>query len=241
MNAGETSRLAALERTLVGAAAQLAQRRKQRRRRTLVLAALAAPLVLAAAASVAATGTFFGGVDLQLATLRDDRLAARPGEVTTLTRAVDALPRDRASERAWLVAGHRVMGYTAANGSFCYQFRGLTGGCLQPGVLTSDYPLDASLDYGPQTFRVYGIATDDVVAVSLRAQGVTLRATVKRNAFFLEKTSFGGTRGFSATLIAGMRDGTTRRLPLRVGGIDRSAWKPAPRFPGLVPGAHTAA
>jgi hypothetical protein len=234
-------RLATLERTLVGAAARLAQRRKRRRRRALLLVALAVPLALAAAASVAATGTFFGGMDLQLATLRDERLAARPAEFTKLSRAVRALPRDRASERAWLVAGHRVVGYTAANGSFCYRFGELTAGCLHPGVLTSDNPLAATTDYGPATFRVYGIAADDVAGVSLQGRGMTVHAIVTRNAFFLERKSFGGTRGLSATLIARMRDGTTRHVPLRIGAIEHSGWKSSPRLPGGIPGANTAA
>lgn len=56
------SSLAALERTLVRAAARQAERRRLRRRRVVVLLALAVPVVLAAAASVAATQLAFGGI-----------------------------------------------------------------------------------------------------------------------------------------------------------------------------------
>ena len=73
MTAAEVGRLAALERTLVGAAARQAQRRRLRRRRVVAILAVAAPLVLAAG-SVASTQGFFNGVDQQLSTLRDDRL-----------------------------------------------------------------------------------------------------------------------------------------------------------------------
>jgi hypothetical protein len=33
-----------------------------------------------------------------------------------------------------------VLGYTAADGGFCFEFRKLTGGCLQRGVLTDAQP-----------------------------------------------------------------------------------------------------
>jgi hypothetical protein len=66
MTGGEVARLAALERTLAGAAARQVQRRRLRRRRLVVLFAVAAPLALAVAGSVASTQGFFGGVDQQL-------------------------------------------------------------------------------------------------------------------------------------------------------------------------------
>ena len=52
MTRGEVSRLARLERTLVGAAGREAQRRRIRRRRAIVLCVVAAPLALAAIACV---------------------------------------------------------------------------------------------------------------------------------------------------------------------------------------------
>jgi hypothetical protein len=74
---GEVSRLEALERTLVGAAAGQVQRRRLRRRRVVVLLALAAPLILAAAASLAATQGVFVGLDQKVGTLGEDTLIAR--------------------------------------------------------------------------------------------------------------------------------------------------------------------
>jgi hypothetical protein len=241
LNATELNRLAALERTLVDAAASEAQRRTRRRRRTLVLAALVAPLVLAAAAAVAATGGLFTGIDQQFSTLRDDRLAARVETMMGFARSVNANPRDRASERSWLVAGHRVVGFTTPSGSFCFRFGKLTRGCLQPGVLTADNPVDTTIDYGPGTFRIYGLAIDDVTAVSLRTGGVTRRAIIEHNAFFLEAKSLGGTRGFSAKLIVGLRDGTTRHLPVHLGPLDPDPPKSFPPLPGVLPAMNAAA
>jgi len=92
---GEVSRLARLERTLVGAAGREAQRRRIRRRRAIVLCVVAAPLALAAIASIAATRGYLGGVDEQFGALRDDRLIPATGPSAQLTDELAARPRDR--------------------------------------------------------------------------------------------------------------------------------------------------
>jgi hypothetical protein len=238
---GEASRLAALERTLVGAAAGQAQRRRLRRRRAVVLLALAAPLMLAAAAALAATHGVFDGIDQQLATLRDDRLIPRTEPSARLSEALGAVPRDRASERAWFIAGQRVSGYTTASGSFCYVFGTLTGGCLQPGELSAANPVAPTVEHGPEGFRVYGLAMDGVTAVSLRARGVTWPALVAHNTFYLQVNVLRGSGGFRGTLIVRMRGGAIRRVPLRVSGGIRPTQKFLPAFPGAMPVGDTAA
>jgi hypothetical protein len=238
---GEVSRLAALERTLVGAAANQVQRRRLRRRRAVVLVALAAPLLLAAAASVAATQGVFGGIAQQLATLRDDRLIPRTEPSARLLHALGAVPRERASERAWLIAGHRVSGYTTASGSFCYAFGTLTGGCLQSGELSAANPVAPTVEHGPRAFRVYGLAIDGVTGVSLRARGVTWRGLVVRNAFYLEAKTLRGDGGFPATLIVRMRGGAIKRVPLLVSDGRRPTQKFLPSLPGILPVEDTAA
>jgi hypothetical protein len=182
-----------------------------------------------AAASVAGTEFFSEGIDQKLSTLRDDRLI--PRSEPAYSGAFGSHPRDRASERVWLIPGHRVSGYTTPEGSFCFAFKGLTGGCLPAGSLSATEPIDLSTDYGPKMFRIYGLAMDGVNAISLRARGVTRPVLMGRNAFFLEDGSLGGTRGFAGTLIAHMQDGTTRRVPFSV-GMSR-----LPRFLSLLPGA----
>jgi hypothetical protein len=239
VSAGE-HRLAALERVLVGAAAEQAVRRQRRRRRTAVLAALAAPLVLAAAGSMAATG-FFDSVDTDLATLRDERLDVRAGAISGLASAAGSRPRAGASGRSWIVGGKRVIGYTTPNGRFCFRFVGFTGGCLSKHALSAKSPLAPMIDNRPGEFRVYGLAMDGVVAVSLQAHGVTRPAIVGPNAFFLEVPSLGSRRSFLATLIARFSDGTTRRQPIRVGGFDSGTAKPLPALPGLRPAEDAAA
>lgn len=240
MTSVEEQRLAALGRTLVRAAAEQAGRRRRRRRRTVVLAAVAAPLVLAAAGSMAAAG-YLTSVDDHLSTLRDERLEVPAGAVAPMASAAGARPRSGMSGRSWLVAGRRVIGYETPGGLFCFRFVGYTGGCIAKGALSPDQPLDAMVDNGPGQFRVYGLAADGVVAVSVRVHGVTRRAAVARNAFFLAAPAFGNRRGFVATLIVRSRHGTTRTLPLRVGGFASSTIKRLPELPGSRPGANTAA
>jgi hypothetical protein len=237
---GEAGRLAALERTLLGAATRQAQRRRSRRRRVIVVLAVAAPLLLAAAASVASTQGFFGGVDQQLSTLRDDRLIAHGKPATGLFHALGALPRDRASRRSWLIAGRRVTGYTTPGGSFCFRFGPFTGGCIRPGDLTAANPVAFTVDYGPKTFRVYGLAIDGVTAVSLRARGITRRVLVVRNAVYIDDGSLGGLRPLTAMLIVHLRGGAIARMPIRASGGLRPTGKVLPILPGAMPAGDTA-
>jgi hypothetical protein len=239
---GEAGRLAALERTLVGAAARQAQRRRSRRRRVIAAFAVAAPLVLAAAGAVASTQGFFSGVDQQLSTLRDDRLVAHDTPSTRLFDALGALPRDQASRRSWLIAGRRVTGYTTPSGSFCFRFGPFTGGCIRPGELTPANPVAYTVDYGPKTFRVYGLAIDGVTAVSLRARGVTRRVLLVRNAVYIDDGSLGGLRPLTGTLIVHLRGGAVARMPIRAsGGLRPTPEKVLPILPGAMPVGDTAA
>jgi hypothetical protein len=240
VSSDEQVRLAALERTLVAAAERQAQRRRRRRRRAVVLAAVAAPLTLAAAGSVAATG-FFASTDRHLSALRDERLEASAHATTWIAGAAGKQPRDAEGRRTWLVGGHRVTGFTAADGSFCFRFAGGAGGCLAEPGLSLATPVTAMSDNAPGTLRVYGLAMDGVTAVSLRTRGVTRRAAMGRNAFYLEANALGNRKGFTGTLIVRYGDGTTRLVPLRIGGYERRTAKLPPRLPGLVPVGDTAA
>jgi hypothetical protein len=238
---GEVSRLAKLERTLVGAAGREAQRRRTRRRRAIVLCAVAAPLALAAVASIAATRGYLGGVDEQFGALRDDRLIPRVAPSARLTDELGARPRDRSSQRAWVIAGQRVVGYTTPGGSFCYVFGSLTGGCVQPGELTSATPVAPTIEYGPRTFRIYGLAMDGVTSISLRARGATWRGNVVRNAFYLQANELGGTRLLTGALIVRLRSGAIVRVPVRARGGLRPSQAFLPILPGVVPAGDTAA
>ena len=42
------------------------------------------------------------------------------------------------------------------------------------------------IDNAPGTLHVYGLAMDGVTSISLRARGVTRRAVMGRNAFYLD-------------------------------------------------------
>ena len=240
MSSDEQRRLAALERTLVAAAERQAQRRRRRRRRAVVLAAVAAPLTLAAAGSMAATG-FFASTDRQISALRDERLEADVQDTARIAGSAGKQVRDQAGSRTWLVGGHRITGFSAADGSFCFRFSGGAGGCLTKPGLSLASPVDVLIDNAPGTLHVYGLAMDGVTAISLRARGVTRRAVVNRNAFYLEANALGNRTGFTGTLIVRYRDGTTRLVPLRIGGHERRTAKLLPPLPGLVPVGDTAA
>lgn len=241
MTAPEVGRLAALERTLVGAAARQAQRRRLRRRRVVAILAVAAPLMLAAG-SVASTQGFFNGVDQQLSALRDDRLVSHDAPAPAgLFEALGALPRDPASRRSWLIAGLRVTGYTTPGGNFCFRFGPLTGGCVHPGELNASNPVTYTVDYGPKTFRVYGLAFDGVTGISLRARGVTRRVLLLRNAVYIDDASLGGSGRFTGALIVHLRGGQVLRLPIRSAGGLRPIRTFLPILPGATPAGDTAA
>jgi hypothetical protein len=112
---------------------------------------------------------------------------------------------------------------------------------VQPGELDARNPISYTVDYGPQTFRVYGLAIDDVLAVSLRVRGVTRSVRLVSNAIYFADDSLGGTRRFRGTLIVHLRGGATERLPIRSRGGLRPTKKFLPIFPGLVPAGDTAA
>ena len=145
MTGAEAGRLAALEQTLVAAAARRRRGARRRRRRAVALLAVGAPLVLAAA-SVGATKGFFGGVDEQFATLRDDRLIPRNAPSTGLSNALGSAPRDWQSRRAWSIAGHQRVGLHDAEREASHRFGSLTGGCVSPGELSAANPIDYTSD-----------------------------------------------------------------------------------------------
>jgi hypothetical protein len=237
----ETERLALLEATLVGAAAVQARRRQRRRRRALVLAVVIAPLALAAAGSVARTGVL-KGVDHNLSTLRDDRFAAPAGAAAKLAGALGARSRDRQSERRWRVGSQRVVGYTTPSGRFCYSFVALTGGCLAGETLTNAHPLNPTIEHPGGLVRIYGLAADEVIGVTVRAGAVRRRAALGRNAFYFQMNSPGGRQGFTLTLVAQLRDGAFRQMRIPVGEMDTRPSKMLPRLPGvLTPVEDTAA
>jgi hypothetical protein len=239
VSGGEHARLAALEQTLVGAAARQAQRRRLRRRRLIVALGLAAPLTLAAA-SVASTQGLFGGVD-QLSALRDDRLLSLGAPSPGFFDSLGAQPRAHTSRRSWVIGGQRVTGYTAASGSFCFRFGPLTGGCLDPGKLSAANPVSSTVDYGPHTFRVYGLAYDGVTRIALRTGSVTRPVLLARNAFYLDEPALAGTRRLTATLIVRLHGGAVMHLPVHMSGGLRPADKVLPLLPGVMPAGDTAA
>ena len=103
-----------------------------------------------------------------------------------------------------------MTGYTTPGGNFCFRFGPLTGGCVHPGELNASNPVAYTVDYGPKTFRVYGLAIDGVTSVSLRARGVTRRVLLVRNAVYIDDASLGGSGRFTGTLIVHLRGGAGR-------------------------------
>jgi hypothetical protein len=237
----EAEGLARLEAALAGAASVQAGRLRRRRRRGAVLAVVVAPLVLLAAGSLARTGTL-SGVDHNLSTLRDDRLAAPAGAAGTLSGSLGVRSRTREDVRTWTVANRRVVGFVSRGGTFCYSFTGLSGGCLTKTALTPARPLNPATDRLVHGFRVYGLAADDVIGVTVRAHGVTRRATISHNTFYLQVDSPAIARGFTLTLLAHLRDGKTRRMSIPVADSDNPTRKTLPALPGaLAPVEDTAA
>jgi hypothetical protein len=236
----EAERLARLEAALVGAASARLRRRR-RRRRAIVVGSVAAPLVLLAGGSLARTGALHG-VDHDLSTLRDDRLAAPAAAAATISSALGARSRGRGGERSWTVANRRVVGFTSSSGGFCYSFTGLSGGCLAVSGLTPSRPLNPASDRLANGFRVYGLAADDVIGVTVRVHGQTRRATISHNSFYLQVASSAVARRFTLTLLAHLRDGKTRRMSIPVADGGTPTRKTLPALPGaLAPVEDTAA
>ncbi len=165
--------------------------------------------------------------DRHLSALRDERLEASAHATTWIAGAAGKQPRDAVGGRTWLVGGHRVTGFTAADGSFCFRCARGAGGCLAEPGLSLATPVTVMSDNAPGTLRVYGLAMDGITAVSLRARGVTRRAAMGRNAFYLGANALGSRKGFAGTLIVRYGGGTTRLVSLRIGGYERRTPKTA--------------
>jgi hypothetical protein len=112
--------------------------------------------------------------------------------------------------QSWQVGGRAVLGYTADDGRFCFEFRELTGGCVSAGTLSDRRPLDVTVDHGPATFRVYGLALDGVTSVAVRIDGSDHQAELAHNAFAFSDDALGATPSATGELVATMSDGTTR-------------------------------
>jgi hypothetical protein len=162
--------------------------------------------------------------DLHVAATADPVLASgdpAAGETAAkLAAAAGLSPAANTPTQTWKVGGRTVLGYVTAGGTFCFEFVGGAGGCLQPGVLTDEAPLDITTDYGPGTFNAYGLALDGVTAVTVRVGGSSHAAAFANNAFTFSDPSLGGSDGIAGEAIATMSDGSTRTVPFHVGAID---------------------
>ena len=183
--------------------------------------------VLATASSSADDAVAAGTGALQISAMRDPALAATdPSDadaVARLVRAAGMPPAPGGAAQTWTVGGHAVLGYATAGGSFCFAFTGGAGGCLQPGTLTPERPLEVMTDYGPGTFNVYGLALDGVTAVTVRIGGTPRPAAFAHNSFAYSDPGLGRTAGIDGELIATMGDGTTRAQPFHVGSLEIAA------------------
>jgi hypothetical protein len=136
-----------------------------------------------------------------------------------------------------------VIGYTTPSGTFCFRFVALTGGCLSRDTLTDARPLAPTVDHLDSRVRIYGLATDDVVGVTVRTAWVTRRAAMGRNAFYVQMNSPEARGGFTLTLVAHLRGGKSREMRILVSDTESSRPKQAlPALPGaLSPVEDTAA
>jgi hypothetical protein len=178
-----------------------------------------------AAFATAASGTDGGGGgDLGITAVTDPGLtSSNPADgdaASRLSQAAGAAAGTRAEPQVWSVGGRTVLGYTSADGRFCFEFRQLTGGCLAAGTLTDAQPLDISMDHGPSTFRVYGIALDGVTGVTLHVGSTTREADFAHNAFSLSDDALGATTEATAELVATMSDGTTRTQTFPISSLE---------------------
>ena len=200
------------------------------RRADIISIALALVAVAAAGGAVLATASpardagVAGAGEVQIAAMRDPALAVTEPSgadaVAELAAVTGVPPAGGATARTWRVGGHGVLGYTSAGGSFCFAFSGGAGGCLQPGSLSDEKPLDVITDHGPGTFNVYGVALDGVTAVAVRVGGVSRPAALAHNAFMFSDPSFGGAAALDGEVIATMSDGAIRAVPFRIGALE---------------------
>lgn len=183
--------------------------------------------LLATASSSAGDAVPVGTGELQISAMRDPALAATdPSDadaVARLARVAGLPPAPGRAAQTWTVGGHDVLAYATAGGTFCFAFTGGAGGCLHPGTLTYERPLEVMTDYGPGTFNVYGLALDGVTAVTVRLGGTPRPAAFAHNSFTYSDPGLGGTAGVDGEVIATMGDGTTRAVPFRVGSLEIAA------------------
>ena len=191
------------------------------------LVAVAGCALLATAPSSAGDALATRSGEPQIAALRDPALvvtdASHSDAVAHLAAAAGRPPAEGAAARTWNVGAHEVVGYSSAGGSFCFAFSGGAGGCLEPGTLTDERPLDVMTDYGPGIFNVYGLALDGVTAVAVRLGGRERPAALAHNAFALSEPDLGGTVAVEGEVTATMIDGTTRSVPFRIGSLEIAA------------------
>jgi hypothetical protein len=158
---------------------------------------------------------------LALASVGDPALASTdPADGDAAARLIQATgvaaSDPAAAPQAWAVGDESVLGYTASGGRFCFEFRSHGGGCLAPGTLTQEQPIDLTTDFGPSTFAVYGLVRDGVTAISVRVGGNSWPAALAHNAFFFSDDALGNATGIAGEVVAAMSDGTTRAAPFHV-------------------------
>ncbi len=135
---------------------------------------------------MAATRATSTSVDDHLSTLRDERLEVPAGAVAPMASAAGARPRSGMSGRSWLVAGRRVIGYDDPRRALLLPLRRLHGRLHREArALAATSRSTPWSTTGPASSASTASPTDGVVAVSVRVHGVTRRAAVGRNAFFL--------------------------------------------------------
>jgi hypothetical protein len=160
---------------------------------------------------------------LPIAAITDPALtstAASDGAAAGALSRMTGVSRSAASPQVWNVGGRSVLGYTADDGRFCFEFRGLTGGCLQAGALGDQAPLEVTLDHARATFRVYGLALDGVTGVAVRIDGGEHQADLAHNAFAFSDDALGTTTATTMELVATMSDGTTRTQTVPISSLD---------------------
>jgi hypothetical protein len=137
-------------------------------------------IALARASSSAGGDTGAPAGQLQLAAAGDPALTSSdPSDGEAAARLAYATGVEAtdpaAAPQTWAVGDSSVLGYSASSGRFCFEFRSLGGGCLEPGVLTNSEPIDLTVDYGPGTLHVYGLVLDGVTAVSTASRAMWSR------------------------------------------------------------------
>jgi hypothetical protein len=199
-----------------------------RKRSDVVWIALALALGAGGAAfatSSAGAGSGGGGANntIPITAITDPALTSTdPAASDTATELshLAGVSRDASAPQAWSVGDHAVVGYRADDGRFCFEFVELTGGCLSAGALRDEQPLDVTVDHGPSTFRVYGLALDGVVAVAVRVGGQVRQADFAHNAFSFSDDALGATSASSGELVATMSDGTSRTQTFPIASLD---------------------